>query len=325
MQSLLKSLSTILFLANIFFTYGQSYIPTIGGDNDWYVVWRSSEIDLNRLYFTGSETFIGGEKYVSLYVEKDSLTFLGYLKEDSLSQRIYFYNYDNQSNPNLNTEILLYDFSLTQGDTVYVSSPSSPSDPGTPSIQHTLVVDSIGDYNILVDDLTFFGLIPFINDSARVINLHSLSTNHQDEITWVAGIGSLAGPLRNGVEAGLSTQYELSCFYRDSLLSYKAVSTEVFGLSGCLYESVGLAPQLNKRINIYPNPSSGTLRIEVSNGAKKIERLEVYNINSELVFLDKDYVENGEGIDLNFLTNGVYLIRIQIEGQNLTKRMIINQ
>jgi hypothetical protein len=88
-----------------------------------------------------------------------------------------------------------------------------------------------------------------------------------------------------------------------------------FGTSQIHYFTVGYGLQEDKiaeqiEWSIYPNPSSGSFRVE-GNITESLQ-VEVYSLQGNRVFYQEDVLANQE-IFLNTITPGMYLIRILSE------------
>ena len=70
---------------------------------------------------------------------------------------------------------------------------------------------------------------------------------------------------------------------------------------------------------IYPNPFNSTVRFSAPDG--KIERIEIFNINGELVFHSE-----AEGKTVSWepksLPSGLYLVRVKASGKTFRKRVL---
>lgn len=130
-----------------------------------------------------------GDPYLTVYESQDSLiswTVLGIIREDTLTQRVYLRDGDQES--------LLYDFSLEEGDTVQVVNPLlTDIDP--------MVCDSIDMVNIngsLKKRLFFFIAGNVLGTTCEI---------------WIEGIGSNFGIIHSGFGAAgiVGGAYNLLC------------------------------------------------------------------------------------------------------------------
>ena len=79
-------------------------------------------------------------------------------------------------------------------------------------------------------------------------------------------------------------------------------------------------------MNVYPNPVSSLLNIEVLNVEDEIVKLRIFDMLGRR-YLDKDViVENGIlSIDVSLLTNGVYLCYMEYDERYFLKRIFIKE
>ncbi len=77
---------------------------------------------------------------------------------------------------------------------------------------------------------------------------------------------------------------------------------------------------LNNHVSFYPNPTADVLNIELS----KVENgtLTITAVNGQVV-MSKNLTEKNTQIDVSNFAKGLYLIKINIEGQTLTNKLII--
>jgi len=80
-------------------------------------------------------------------------------------------------------------------------------------------------------------------------------------------------------------------------------------------------------INIYPNPTTGELNLDLSSYVNRAVRLELYDAEGKAVkVIEIEAVEaNAERLDLSQYQSGLYLIRVQSEGlPDATKRVVLH-
>ncbi|MBG0859792.1 MAG: T9SS type A sorting domain-containing protein, partial [Bacteroidales bacterium] len=91
------------------------------------------------------------------------------------------------------------------------------------------------------------------------------------------------------------------------------------------YSSATLNQELSidTRVIIYPNPTTGLLRINSVEGFSDKARLEVFDYNGRIVL--QKYVEDiiNQGIDVSQLSKGVYYIRIKNNNINYHQKIVI--
>jgi len=79
--------------------------------------------------------------------------------------------------------------------------------------------------------------------------------------------------------------------------------------------------ELEKGIEIYPNPTSGILKINFKNSTDKSE-IEIFNSIGQNVF--KNNISNQTEINISTFSNGIYLMKIK-NGQNVVTKKIIKE
>ena len=87
-----------------------------------------------------------------------------------------------------------------------------------------------------------------------------------------------------------------------------------------IIEDCNVVPELDGEMaNVYPNPTSGTLKIEAEN----IDAISVYNLLGEKLF-ETSANGNSYVYDFSHQKAGVYFVRIQTDKGIATKRVVVN-
>ncbi|MGO4904326.1 endonuclease [Flavobacterium sp. W20_MBD1_R3] len=92
-------------------------------------------------------------------------------------------------------------------------------------------------------------------------------------------------------------------------------------LSWTCAASLGVDELEEQSFNIYPNPSSGSVKINLGNSNDKY-LVQIFSILGQKVF-EKEYT-NSSSATLNNLQGGIYLVKITNGTQSATKKLIIN-
>jgi len=82
---------------------------------------------------------------------------------------------------------------------------------------------------------------------------------------------------------------------------------------------------LNNSISIYPNPANDILNIGVSDSKYLNEKVAISIKNlvgKEIISLENDELKNLKNIDISSLSEGVYIISIQLNGVNINRKFI---
>jgi hypothetical protein len=82
---------------------------------------------------------------------------------------------------------------------------------------------------------------------------------------------------------------------------------------------VGVEELEKSHVNLFPNPSAGTFKIESDNKFSKNITVEVYNLLGDKIL---EQYELGE-INLSHVSKGIYFVKIDEDGKGYTKKIII--
>jgi hypothetical protein len=84
---------------------------------------------------------------------------------------------------------------------------------------------------------------------------------------------------------------------------------------------LGISEELLQVIIIYPNPASTEIHIDVTDHSLQIETLQMIAINGQLI---KQYQKADRILDVNGLSNGIYILKIEFaDGAQINKRVIV--
>lgn len=73
------------------------------------------------------------------------------------------------------------------------------------------------------------------------------------------------------------------------------------------------------QVLIYPNPNSGLFHINIDSNINY--KIDIYNISGKLIYNNNTY--SGEEINLTYYPKGVYLVRITIDKEVITKKIVV--
>ena len=211
-----------------------------------------------------------------------SIGYAGAIRQDTAQRKVFFLL------PNSTTDTLLYDFSLTVGDTIRAY------------VLNYHVIDTI--------DSTLIG---------TQYRKTWRTPNYQGGPDWkiIEGIGSTLGLLNNYFPPNRKLP-KLYCFSQNNQTFYPYYSAN----SVCA--EVTAIPKFktqNPTFQIYPNPAQNNFTIEFSNNDKQI--INVYDINGKQVL--SQTINGTTNIDASNLNAGVYNISI-INSHGVTnKRLVI--
>jgi len=83
---------------------------------------------------------------------------------------------------------------------------------------------------------------------------------------------------------------------------------------------VGISENSILQIEVYPNPTTGKLKIE--NGELRIENVEIYDVYGRNLTLHTSYLLPHTSLDLSNLKAGVYFVKINTDAGIVTKKII---
>lgn len=247
----------------------------------------------------------------SVYYDDDWRMPCAMLREDS--GRVYvkhlYYWAMNGSAPYTDRELLLYDFNLAVGDTL--------------SFQDTLVYgwQQPGYFIVTHVDsmLTNVGyrktiLLAPTNDNGFLNEMNGAQPT--GGLTWVEGIGSNKGLLYD-IDYQLISSPGLQWYYFH-FLCYSLNGQYVYGAGTCDYP-LSVNNQKQSPIDIYPNPTNGTISIKLPVNIDK-GNIQLYNATGKIV---ASYPIQRQ-IDISHLPNGLYYLRLQNESGVYSQKVIIN-
>jgi len=81
--------------------------------------------------------------------------------------------------------------------------------------------------------------------------------------------------------------------------------------------------EMEKLVNVYPNPTTGDLTIDFL-GIKTTATIRVVNFQGSVILETQTNQELAKKLDLRFLPIGVYVLVINTEGEQITKKIIKN-
>ncbi len=280
------------------YSFSQTYSPfqTSSDNPSWTVAfWIGPGFTPNfSWYETDADTNMLSNTYAKIYHNYGGgATYEGSIRENAFKQ-VLFVPKDSSS------EMLIYDFSLQQGDTLF----------------------NIWCYN--------FG--SWVQDTLVVTMADSLliSGNYYDRwmlqetggsgwaLTWIESIGSAGDLLRHSPYPTVSGSYTLSCFHNNSPLVY--TYSEPTGWDGPSTCFLGNPNETIQWIHIYPNPVSENIVLEnfELDGSTSFD---VINIHGQQIV--QGVVVNNL-IRVNELDHGIYILRIRSGGSTYLAKFVKN-
>jgi hypothetical protein len=92
-----------------------------------------------------------------------------------------------------------------------------------------------------------------------------------------------------------------------------------------LYPTTGLASTLKPEndLKLFPNPTSGNFNIEFLNPAQKIQRIEIFNINGQLIFSENNINKKATTINLIGFQSGIYFVKIHTSNSIYFRKVMV--
>ena len=81
-------------------------------------------------------------------------------------------------------------------------------------------------------------------------------------------------------------------------------------------------PRLNNSILVYPNPFSAKINIESEDNRFRIKEIKLLDIHANLI-IKIELLESNYTISPKVLSNGVYILEIQMENGNVIRKKVI--
>jgi hypothetical protein len=215
----------------------------------------------------------------------------GFLREDTVERKVYL-----MPNSIRDTfEIVYFDFTLNENDSILL---------------YSINYDSLGYFR--VDSVR---VITTLEGLRKAIYLNDPITVHDHPApVWVEGIGTL-GAIECREVPPLPWN-ELNCFFKDGVKIYQSEFSKSFDT--CIIEWGGVDdPESRSDIIVYPNPAISETNIKVLNDLPFT--VYIFDLYGRLLFEAKNQTK----IDLNNLNSGTYLIKVIVQKDIYTEKLMI--
>lgn len=217
----------------------------------------------------------------------------GFLREDTLQGKVWFYD------TSYNAEYLVMNLGLDYGDmfTIY----------DYYNVASTFSVDSIYYKNTL--------------KHVR-INAWTSMCGLDEKITFIEGSGPTSSFTYQRDLNGNSVNSYLVCHFKDGI---KVLGNQLFYDSCNIFE-VGIAENKSglNTVNIFPNPASDIINVDIDNKDNEHILLEIYNVMGILVKIEI-IANQQKQIDIGDLKDGLYLITTMTKDIISKQRLLIQR
>ncbi len=277
MRSLFRLLSILLILTGSRMS-AQAYESLFGSiSTSWDIAIGYCDAVTTESGFVIGDTIINAKTYKILGGFQGFSGFAGYIREDTLQGKAWFYNeYQKQ-------EYLAMDLNLSVGDTFNIYDYGNTA--------HPYLVDSVYSLN---------------NRKHVRLNVSISICTSIEQITFIEGVGTNAGLFFQGNYFDPIPNYML-CQHKNG----SQVASNLLYPDTCFLHVVHL-PELkfsDNKLQVFPNPAHEELNIELNMVIGSSTRLSVYNELGERIF-STAVSQKRLKIDIARLPSGIYTIVI---------------
>ncbi|MEE1019800.1 MAG: T9SS type A sorting domain-containing protein [Bacteroidales bacterium] len=252
-----------------------------------------------RLALTEEDTIIDGKSYKKLYsftereFDIETATFVCGIRENE-NKQVFVASYHNQQ------EFLLYDFSLTEGDSI--------------------LAESNGEYDLYFN-VTDVDTIDYNGVERRKITLQFYNYAW---VTWIEGIGNIEGLLMDWRSYIMAMDpmpnVRLRCYEHNEECLYSDFSFDesIYDCYTPLY--TGLENnEFENELSVYPNPAKERLYINTS---LPIKELTICNLLGQEI-QKYNMTEKTSSIDISGLKEGVYFVKLYTDKAVFSQKIIV--
>jgi hypothetical protein len=300
----MKKIITLLLLLGSMYTV-TAQVPFPSANTVW--AQREGQGESAPLFsITGmkaDDVTIGAYTYHKLYRSRhdmvlDDSEYIGGLREDT-ARRVYYYD------PASSAERLIYDFSLTTGDTIFASSGGG----ATGVVYGT-------------DTVTIGGV-----DRKRITFRHLSSSAAWVDGAWIEGIGnsSLGGLLGSPMaQPTCDCAYNIVCMTVSGVEKYHNTSYPTLDCSNIIAAS-GVANELPVAVgvSVVPNPVRGNAALQIS-GKHSYTSVTLTDVTGRKVLTSPIAANGTVPLQVGALAAGIYIYILQADnGERLSGRFVV--
>ncbi len=272
------------------FIYSQNYFPMVQENNEWSELivavpypnpWDTTF--WTNIYKLSGDTMLSGQLYNKMYWADDEFplnwTFWGGIREEN--EKVWHIGI------NPYPERLIYDFSLSVGDTIWLNE----YDP--------MIVDSI-EYK------------PINNENRKHIFFSYPGYSSITEI-WIEGIGSNRGFMQSGSATYIGGRSWFLCKKENGEIIYMNPN-----FTSC-FLTTEIVERSNTLIQINPNPALDKIRIS-KNDKIQIKSVFLMDLQGNRI---REFNKNENELDLTGIPQGFYLLRLTSENGEFLRKIIV--
>ena len=267
-----------------------------------YYGYEDESYAFRRYALTEEDTIIDNITYKKIYeftdldFDPNAAEYYGGMRENSQKQVYYRAHYTDR-------EILLYDFSLSIGDTFRTSTPS--------------VADTVTFEVTSIDTIEYNGIY-------RKVFTVELGPNEYmsgvvEHTIWIEGVGNYEGITMFPRYLAVDNWYITRCYIHNDELLY---SNYRHGGSDCITPLMRIEDFFcnSNYITLYPNPTTSEISIS---SESLINSIEIYNSLGQKVYAETINSKE-KTINISSLPSGVYILGAKTEDGIMRKKIIKN-
>lgn len=281
----MKKLTLIITIFSVFEGFAQNYTPLLDQLNEWHFTTCNFGC-ITDVYYTDGDTIVNGKTYKILdgyhYIHRNVL-----LREDIDQQKVFI----TLTAPQFIEDLLLYDFSLTEGDSIEMRNPITPF----PVNGGYFLLDSIR-------------MLPLANENDYRHYYFSptpSNTISTQKAQWIEGIGSLSLINAPGGHPNINQVGHLSCAFKNVELFYSKLDS----IESCEPLHLGISEIINsaKEIRLLSQPEKNHFLLTNTLDVKQVS---VFGLTGKLF---KTVATNNESqlkLNLSDLKPGIFILKI---------------
>ena len=158
-----------------------------------------------------------------------------------------------------------------------------------------------------------------LNANETIIDFIDLSINNPTSWEWTFEGGT---PGTSSIQHPTEIIYTIAGYYDISLVASNEFGSD--SLIQTIYVDVlsSIAENMAKIFEVYPNPTSGILNIEIKNNA--VDNIRIYNSLGRIIYHINNIQQENIIIDLSKFNKGIFYLKIETLKNSFSRRIILS-
>lgn len=281
----LKISTTFIAFLTGFGLFGQNYTPLLDQLNEWQFTTCHFGC-ITDVYHTDGDTIVNGKTYKILdgyhYIERNVL-----VREDIAQQKVFV----TITAPQFIEDLLLYDFSLMEGDSIEMRNPMSP-------------FPFNGGYFIL-DSIRLLPLVDGNHYRHYYFSPTSSNTTSTQNAQWIEGVGSLSLVNAPGGHPDINQAGHLSCAFKNAEIFYSNLDS----IEACepLHLSISHVINSLKEIELFSLTERNNFLLS---NTVDVTGISVFGLTGKLYKTIPSNTQNEIKLDLSDLNPGIFILKV---------------